>query len=117
MNTSAGLPARVGVPAYTIIRLCLAPDVVVGLMTWVWMPVSSWASSYMTMSKEKPRREDLVLVENWMTPPELNRIHSWPVCEQTSTRSLRQRGIPSDVSSGRRPKILRKRSTISMVVE
>nr|DAI98510.1 MAG TPA: FAM212 family [Caudoviricetes sp.] len=81
------------------------------------MPVSSWASSYMTMSKEKPRREDLVLVENWMTPPELNRIHSWPVCEQTSTRSLRQRGIPSDVSPTRRPKILRKRPTISMVVE
>ena len=52
-----------------------------------------------------------------MTPPELKRIHSWPVWEQTSTRSLRQRGMPSDVSPGRRPKIFLKRSTISMVVE
>lgn len=95
----------------------MSPDVVVGLMTCVCSLRSSCASSYTTTSKEKPRRDDFVRVENWMTPPEENAIHSWPVCEQTSESRSRQPGMPCTLSPGLRPNILRNRSSISIVVE
>ena len=72
----------------------MAPDTVVGLMTCVCSLRSSCASSYTTTSNEKPRREDFVRVENWITPPDLKAIHSWPVCEQTADSWPRQPGMP-----------------------